>query len=193
MALEGQIDLPQVHALAVPFYHQGHGVAPLAEEGAGLTQPGDLFSVHRQQNIPRLQAAVFRSVTLYRPKIGVRHRIIEEQQQNQSGNKVHEGPGTQDNELFPELGLTEGPRIVRILILPFHGTVTAHRKQAQTVFRLAPLPVQQGRPHPNGKLIYPDAKKLCSNKMSKLMHRNQRTENQDSNDDIKHRTSKGTN
>ena len=45
---------------------------------AGLTQPGDLFSVHRQQNIPRLQAAVFRSVTLYRPKIGVRHRIIEE-------------------------------------------------------------------------------------------------------------------
>ena len=144
------------------------------------------MAVHGQDAVPLLEAAVLGAVALQRPAVGgdpeARRPGVQNQYDEQAGEEIHKCPGHQNNRLLPPGGVAEGPGVVggRLLVLPLHGAVAAHGKEAKAVKGISFLLLQQGGSHADGELVDLDAEELGRREVAELVDGNQQAEHDES-------------
>ena len=157
------------------------------------------MSVQGVDHVPGLEPAVLHTVALQKAVYGGQHETgglgKKDQDQHKAGQKIHESPGAEDDDLFPPAGPAEGPGVVALLILPLHGAVSADGQGTNTVKCLPLLLLPESGPHAHRELIHLHPQQLGGGKMPQLMGGDQHAEDQYRDDNIKknrteHRTSK---
>ena len=108
----------------------------------------------------------------------------EGEDEEHPGQEVGGGTGDQNQEFFPPGGVAEGPWVVALPVLPFHGAEPADGEQAEGVFGLLPLPVPQLRPHADGELQHLHAGGFGHQEVTQLVDGNEEAEDDDGDDDI---------
>ena len=172
----------QLQPLPIPLYHEVHVVPRPAQVEGYIAVHQDGVAVHGQDAVPLLEAAVLGAVALDGAAIGgdpkARRSGVQNQHDEQAGEKVHKGPRHQDNGLLPSGGVAEGPGVVggRLLVLPLHGAVAAHGKEAKTVKGISFLFLQQGGSHADGELVDLNAEEFGRGKVAELVDGNEQAE-----------------
>ena len=146
--------------------------------GGDIGVDGNLMAVDRQEPVPPLQP-IFPGIGKPLCKVSDhRHGIAaghpkENGHQHKARHKVHHRPGGQDDELPPGGLSGEGPGILTVLVLPFHGAVSPDGEGPKGVQGFPLLPGENGRSHANGELIDLNVQAFGRQEMPALMDCNE--------------------
>ena len=106
----------------------------------------------------------------------------ENQNQQHTGQKIHQRASGQNQCLCPKALPHKGPLIAGILILPLHGAEAANGKQPQGIQSFPFLESPQFGAHANGKLVDTNFRRLCQQEMAQLVKKYHEPEKQYAND-----------
>ena len=141
------------------------------------------MALHRQESIPRLKPAVLHPIARLRAAVHrdpePLDRCVEDQNDQQTDEKIHRCSPGQDHKLLPDRRVAKGPGVGGLLILSLHGTVAADRQGPYAVKCFSFSLFQERRSHADGEFVDLDPKQLCRSEMAELMDRDEQPKHKD--------------
>jgi len=144
----------------------------------------DLFTVQFQNPVADTQAifSIHRAEGFKRINHRLHHCLggqVDDDHQNDTHDKIHGRTGHQNHQALPPGGFLKRTGIVGILILAFHGAVTADGNQTDGIQGFPNLLLPQGRTHEHGKFVNLDTGKLRRCKVAEFVNKNKNAEQKD--------------